>query len=182
MLFGNSGEYFQESPAGAVPHSVMDDQKDAYPACSSTPAVCLLFLVLGSIGYVLVDDGYEVRAYLWLLCWYAFFVFDTVSMTVPRLRGPTAARRSDSGLRLVLRPQSGRLPCTKGPWSRSGPFRNVLSGRGVLLRGGTVTRSDRDTVTQRGGWVGEALTAPRVGLGRHHATHAAGGSARRLAM
>ena len=27
----------------------------------------------------MVDDGFEVRAYVWLLLWYGFFVFDTVS-------------------------------------------------------------------------------------------------------
>ena len=26
----------------------------------------------------MVDDGFEVRAYVWLLLWYGFFVFDTV--------------------------------------------------------------------------------------------------------
>lgn len=41
--------------------------------------ICLLFLVLGSAGYVLVDRGFEVKAYVWLVLWYAFFVFDTVS-------------------------------------------------------------------------------------------------------
>lgn len=40
--------------------------------------ICLLFLVLGSIGYVMVDSGFEVRAYAWLFAWYIFFVFDTV--------------------------------------------------------------------------------------------------------
>lgn len=40
--------------------------------------ICLLFIVLGSAGYVMVDQGFEVRAYVWLFLWYAFFVFDTV--------------------------------------------------------------------------------------------------------
>ena len=27
----------------------------------------------------MVDQGFEIRAYVWLLLWYGFFVFDTVS-------------------------------------------------------------------------------------------------------
>jgi hypothetical protein len=43
--------------------------------------------------YVMVDQGFEVRAYVWLLAWYAFFVFDTVSLhndvwTMPPLEAP----------------------------------------------------------------------------------------------
>lgn len=40
--------------------------------------LCLFFLVLGAAGYVMVDNGFEVKAYAWLGAWYCFFVFDTV--------------------------------------------------------------------------------------------------------
>jgi len=39
---------------------------------------CLLVLLGGSVGYVMVDTAFEVRAYAWLAAWYACFVFDTV--------------------------------------------------------------------------------------------------------
>ncbi|GLC35333.1 hypothetical protein PLESTB_000576200 [Pleodorina starrii] len=38
----------------------------------------LLVLLAGSVGYVLVDSGFKIDAYYWLLLWYAFFTFDTV--------------------------------------------------------------------------------------------------------
>lgn len=39
---------------------------------------CLLVLLAGSAGYVMVDASFKVTAYLWLAAWYFFFVFDTV--------------------------------------------------------------------------------------------------------
>lgn len=39
---------------------------------------CLMVLLLGSVGYVMVDSDYHVDAYYWLILWYAFFTFDTV--------------------------------------------------------------------------------------------------------
>lgn len=47
--------------------------------CRRRSWFCLLFLVLGAAGYVMVDSGFEIRAYFWLLMWYFFFVFDAVS-------------------------------------------------------------------------------------------------------
>ena len=46
---------------------------------SPSRRICLTFLVAGSAGYFMVDQGFEIRAYVWLLLWYGFFVFDTVS-------------------------------------------------------------------------------------------------------
>lgn len=31
--------------------------------------LCLLVLVLGAAGYVMVDDGFHVEAYVWLAIW-----------------------------------------------------------------------------------------------------------------
>eukprot|EP00198_Chlamydomonas_reinhardtii_P002048 XP_001691384.1 sugar nucleotide transporter [Chlamydomonas reinhardtii] len=39
---------------------------------------CLLLLLAGSVGYVLVDADFRLSAYTWLALWYAFFTFDTV--------------------------------------------------------------------------------------------------------
>ncbi|GLC45730.1 hypothetical protein PLESTF_000598600 [Pleodorina starrii] len=39
---------------------------------------CLVVLLVGSVGYVLVDADFKIHAYYWLLLWYAFFTFDTV--------------------------------------------------------------------------------------------------------
>jgi len=39
---------------------------------------CLVVLLLGAAGYVMVDTGFHVEAYFWLCLWYIFFVFDTV--------------------------------------------------------------------------------------------------------
>ncbi|GAX77075.1 hypothetical protein CEUSTIGMA_g4521.t1 [Chlamydomonas eustigma] len=40
--------------------------------------ICLVFLLLGSVGYVLVDEGFKLEGYFWLCMWYCFFVFDQV--------------------------------------------------------------------------------------------------------
>ncbi|EFJ44859.1 hypothetical protein VOLCADRAFT_64353, partial [Volvox carteri f. nagariensis] len=40
--------------------------------------LCLVVLLVGSAGYVLVDADFKIHAYYWLLLWYAFFTFDTV--------------------------------------------------------------------------------------------------------
>lgn len=40
--------------------------------------ICLFFLTLGAAGYVLVDTGFAIDAYMWLAAWYVCFVFDTV--------------------------------------------------------------------------------------------------------
>jgi solute carrier family 35 protein len=40
--------------------------------------LCLLTLLISSVGYVMVDSAFEVRAYIWLLVWYAAFTFDGV--------------------------------------------------------------------------------------------------------
>ncbi|GIL98962.1 hypothetical protein Vretimale_4191 [Volvox reticuliferus] len=40
--------------------------------------ICLVVLLVGSIGYVRVDADFRIDAYYWLLLWYAFFTFDTV--------------------------------------------------------------------------------------------------------
>ncbi|MEW5297977.1 MAG: hypothetical protein WDW38_003726 [Sanguina aurantia] len=39
---------------------------------------CLTVLLMGSVGYVMFDSGYQVSAYLWLVTWYVFFTFDSV--------------------------------------------------------------------------------------------------------
>ncbi|GIL83513.1 hypothetical protein Vretifemale_12011 [Volvox reticuliferus] len=39
---------------------------------------CLVVLLLGSVGYVMVDADFKMTAYFWLLLWYVFFTFDTV--------------------------------------------------------------------------------------------------------
>ncbi|EFJ50624.1 hypothetical protein VOLCADRAFT_80147 [Volvox carteri f. nagariensis] len=39
---------------------------------------CLVVLLLGSAGYVLVDANFKLTAYFWLILWYGFFTFDTV--------------------------------------------------------------------------------------------------------
>jgi len=39
---------------------------------------CLVALLMGAAGYVMVDSGFRVEAYAWLCLWYIFFVFDTV--------------------------------------------------------------------------------------------------------
>ena len=38
-----------------------------------------MFLVGGAAGYAMVDSWYEVEAYIWLVLWYCFFTFNTVS-------------------------------------------------------------------------------------------------------
>lgn len=40
--------------------------------------ICLAGLVGGAAGYVMVDNGFQMKAYIWLCCWYVCFVFDTV--------------------------------------------------------------------------------------------------------
>ncbi|KAJ9517391.1 hypothetical protein QJQ45_016767 [Haematococcus lacustris] len=40
--------------------------------------VCLLVLVAGAVGYVMVDTAFAVRAYCWLGAWYVAFVFEAV--------------------------------------------------------------------------------------------------------
>ncbi|KAG2426365.1 hypothetical protein HXX76_013122 [Chlamydomonas incerta] len=39
---------------------------------------CLVLLLVGSVGYVLVDADFRLSAYTWLALWYMFFTFDTV--------------------------------------------------------------------------------------------------------
>ncbi|PNW69845.1 hypothetical protein CHLRE_18g748997v5 [Chlamydomonas reinhardtii] len=39
---------------------------------------CLVVLLGGAVGYVLVDADFRLSAYTWLALWYAFFTFDTV--------------------------------------------------------------------------------------------------------
>ncbi|GIL43517.1 hypothetical protein Vafri_1221 [Volvox africanus] len=40
--------------------------------------ICLVVLLVGSVGYVRVDADFRIDAYYWLVLWYAFFTFDTV--------------------------------------------------------------------------------------------------------
>ncbi|GLI71370.1 hypothetical protein VaNZ11_016560 [Volvox africanus] len=39
---------------------------------------CLVVLLLGAVGYVMVDADFRMAAYFWLMLWYVFFTFDTV--------------------------------------------------------------------------------------------------------
>ena len=39
---------------------------------------CLMGLLLGAIGYVLYDDQFEIKGYLWVAIWYMVFCFDQI--------------------------------------------------------------------------------------------------------
>lgn len=69
-------------PTPDVPHTQAQAPSECHLSlspCCRRSWFCLLFLVLGAAGYVMVDSGFEIRAYFWLLMWYFFFVFDAVS-------------------------------------------------------------------------------------------------------
>lgn len=46
------------------------------PSCRSW--ACLIALTLGSVGYVISDHGFRLRAYIWVVVWYCFFLFDAI--------------------------------------------------------------------------------------------------------
>mmetsp|Transcript_12815 Transcript_12815/g.34955 ORF Transcript_12815/g.34955 Transcript_12815/m.34955 type:complete len:347 (-) Transcript_12815:719-1759(-) len=40
--------------------------------------LCLIFLIGGALGYVMVDTAFKLEAYLWLLAWYVAFIFEGI--------------------------------------------------------------------------------------------------------